>query len=129
MSCFTWNGIGSTRPFVQDLNGLCFPIENSGKLTIASDSQSLSFDPPELHQHPKPSVRTRDFRVDGDDFPLVPWSMLVVFVKVVVVDLHGIQRGRGPGIDGRVVTFVIDVSCSLGAKRREVSNLRGIFLA
>jgi hypothetical protein len=57
--------------------------------------------------------------------------MLVVFVEIVVVDLHGIQGGGGQGTVGYIiaVAFVIGDSCSLRAKRREVSSLRGRFLA
>ena len=130
MSCFTWNGMGSTRPIVQEMSRLP-PSEMGEKRTITSNSQPLPLDPPQLHQHPKPFVRARDFRVDGDDLPLVPSGMLVVFEKIGIVDLHGIQRRGGPGAGGHVVVFVrvIGVSCLLGAKRREVSILRGIFLA
>lgn len=84
--------------------------------SIAIDSQSLSFDPPQLRQHPEPLVCARDFRVDGDDVLLVPLSVLVVLVNIVIIDLHGIQRGGGSRTGGHVVVaFVIGASCSLEA--------------
>lgn len=96
--------------------GLLVTQRDSEKLTIAIGSQSLSFHPPQLHQHPESLVCARDFRVNGDDIPLVPLSVLVVLVKIVIIDLHGIQWGGGSRTSGHVVAFVIDASCSLGRR-------------